>query len=405
MFLFVLVYYARPSDWIPGASHFPFEKITGGIALLAFGLVIVQRGSKPLPSEIKVLLWLFAQFCLCIPFAIWRGGSFSLVFGDIAKIFLITAAMALSVTTLSRLHHLMLLQAIAMAAIAALSLHAKNYDSYHRLNGAVGGVFDNPNDLAFNLAIAVPLCFVFLATSRSLIKKGFWIASLGLLSYTIVLTSSRSGFLAMFAGAAAALWHFGVKGRRKGVLIFAGVAVFGILCMASSKQYYTRLSSIIFQNELDETGSIAARRELLIKSIEVTATHPLFGVGPGNFDEVSGNWHVSHNTYLQLSADAGIPALALFVVVLWCAFGKLNRLEGAKMNPSSLQHYVGGLKAALVGFVVGAFFADTAYHFFPYFLIAYASALFQIAKSTQLKTQGALATPELNPYDDAALAI
>jgi len=54
--------------------------------------------------------------------------------------------------------------------------------------------------------------------------------------------------------------------------------------------------------------SAQQRKELLFKSLKVTVRHPLFGVGPGNFEVVSGAWDVTHNSYTQISAEGGIPA-------------------------------------------------------------------------------------------------
>jgi hypothetical protein len=49
--------------------------------------------------------------------------------------------------------------------------------------------------------------------------------------------------------------------------------------------------------------------------------------------------------------------------------------------------FTGGLWASLAGYVVGAFFASTAYQLFPYFLVAYTTALFNIASGSGQKVQ------------------
>jgi len=38
-----------------------------------------------------------------------------------------------------------------------------------------------------------------------------------------------------------------------------------------------------------------------------------------------------------------------------------------------------GLRASIPGYLVGAFFASTAYQLFPYFLVAYTTALYNIS--------------------------
>ena len=42
LLLFMVVYCARPEDWIPGLSNVPLAKIAGVLALAAFGLSVSQ---------------------------------------------------------------------------------------------------------------------------------------------------------------------------------------------------------------------------------------------------------------------------------------------------------------------------------------------------------------------------
>jgi O-antigen ligase len=73
-------------------------------------------------------------------------------------------------------------------------------------------------------------------------------------------------------------------------------------------------------------SSSAERRRLLRASIDATLSHPLFGVGIGQFavyevriDEAEGRnsgWQGTHNTYTQISSEAGFPALIAFVCMI-----------------------------------------------------------------------------------------
>src|SRR5207249_4894978 len=64
----------------------------------------------------------------------------------------------------------------------------------------------------------------------------------------------------------------------------------------------------------------------LDQSIRYTLEYPIFGLGLGNFGVASGTdvgrpeaWRTTHNTYTQISSEAGIPALMLFVGLLLIA--------------------------------------------------------------------------------------
>ena len=120
--------------------------------------------------------------------------------------------------------------------------------------------------------------------------------------------------------------------------------------------------------------------------------HPLLGIGPGNFEQVSGNWHVSHNSYTQLSSEAGLPALFLFLWMIWRAFRNLREVIRQNARGSSLWAAAGVLRASLAALCVGAFFASVAYQFFPYFLLSYVAAIGQIADVSSRKRKNTLAT-------------
>jgi hypothetical protein len=125
----------------------------------------------------------------------------------------------------------------------------------------------------------------------------------------------------------------------------------------------------------------------LWRSIEVTLEHPLFGVGPGNFEVTSGVWHVTHNSYTQMSSEGGIPALVLFIVILSYGFKNLRRAKRLSGHKKELKLLAKALRGSLAGFVVGAFFASYAYQFFPYFLVAYSTALLRIVRDTPTARQ------------------
>src|SRR5208282_1118084 len=125
------------------------------------------------------------------------------------------------------------------------------------------------------------------------------------------------------------------------------------------------------------SASQVQRKALLIKSLVVTAQHPLFGVGAGNFQVVSGMWHETHNSYTQMSSEAGLPALILYLMILWRAFANVGE---AKQRASAGRDedgvlWASALRASLLGFVVGSVFDSVAYLLFVYFLVAYTSIL------------------------------
>lgn len=382
--LFMAVYCVRPQDWIPGAAAMPFAKISGFLALASFfvNVLLERRGLLSLPREMIFLILLFGQLCLAVPFSIWRGGSFRIAVTQFSEVVLITIVIAMTTSSLVRLRRLMFVHAASVAVMTAVAVWTDRTMGgvYSRMRGVVGGVFDNPNELAISVALVFPFCFWFLLGTRGPVRKATWAVCMAMMSYAVLMTYSRAGLLALLTALIVCVLEFGLKGRRHSLVILAGLAGLCLLLFSGPVRYGERVGSM-FNPDSDPTGSAQQRKELLRRGLDLTAEHPLFGVGPGNFQVVSGNWLATHNTYTELSSEAGIPALILFLLVFGRTFFNARRARQLASGDVSFLLLAGALRASLAAFVVGAFFEDTAYHFFPYFLVGYASALHQIART------------------------
>jgi O-antigen ligase len=379
--VFFVIYCARPEDWIPGLAFIPLAKISGVLAVLAL-VFAIGRVRGGVPREMIFLLLLLLQLFLTVPFSpVWHGGAFFEVL-EFSKVVIIMLVMVLAVNSLARLRRLVFIQSASVAVISLAAI-VKGRSVLGRLEGALNGIYSNPNDLAFAIVLTLPLCFVFFLRTSNFLVKAAWTGMMVAMVYAVFLTASRAGILALTVTAIVAFWEFGVRGRRPLLVIMGVVTLFAALALAGGD--LIRRFQVMSGGQLSRPGDMAAlesaaqRRLLLIRSLEVIGEHPLFGVGPGNFQVVSGVWRETHNSYTQIGSEAGIPGLILFVLILWSAFTNLRRARrrlGWDCDPrDDLRLLAGGLRASLVGFVVGAFFASVAYHFFPYFLVGYTAAL------------------------------
>jgi O-antigen ligase len=202
----------------------------------------------------------------------------------------------------------------------------------------------------------------------------------------VLLTYSRSGFLALVVAGIVGLWQFGIKGRRHHLILLAVLAI--VLMMAFAPENYALRLQSIFVGRMagsKDHGSQEARKELLETSLRIMSQHPLLGVGPGNFPIVTGEWLVAHNTYSEMGAEAGVPALILFLLVLGAGMNNLfvAQKSGLYKVNDEFRILTGGLMASMAAYMLGAFFADTAYNLFPYFLVAYTCGLRQVAEHPQ----------------------
>jgi len=112
--------------------------------------------------------------------------------------------------------------------------------------------------------------------------------------------------------------------------------------------------------------------------LKLTATHPIFGVGPGQFESVTQTWFLTHNTYTQLSSEVGIPGIILFLLILRRVFRNLKdvlKTERFRRDPQ-VEIFSSALWASFAGYLVGAFFASYAYELFIYALVAFTGVLY-----------------------------
>jgi len=400
---FSFLYYARPEDFIPGMAAIPVGKISGGLALA--GLILSWGRLKgKMPLAIKLVLVLLVHMCIAIPFAFWRGGAYDVVVNQFSKAAMVALLISMIVSSIGELRRLLWVQATAVSVmtIASIIVHpASPAGNSARLWG-LGGVFSNPNDFAINIAINFPLCLAFFLGTKGVLKKLIWGVALLFLLYGVIATYSRSGLIAMLICFIICVWVFGIRGKRPQVIVAAIAVLFvGVGVAVSTPRYVVRLSTLIqggdVQGSMDH-GSLDARRELLMESIRVTMHHPLFGVGPGNFQAYTQSWHVTHNTYTELSSETGLPGLGLFLAILLLTFRSLKQVsetEAYKKDPQ-IQLFASALRAGLTAYIVGAAFASTSYTLFPYFMVAYVAALYKISSSPAVMQEKQPAGTSLN---------
>jgi O-antigen ligase len=382
LLLFTFIYYTRPEDIVPGLAIIPFEKIIGAVALISLISTLASgRVKRKLPLEFKLLLLLFVHLAISIPFAYWRGGAFATVFERFYKDIIVALLVTFIVENLSQLRKLLWVQAASLVAttLASLLLHRTQGG---RLIGALGGTFENPNDLAINIAINWPLCLGFLLLARGALKKGAWTIGILAMFVAVVLTYSRSGLVALVVAVAFSLWKFGIAGKRYYLIgasfVLSMVALGGVL---ATPNYVARVESIFKGNvegSLDK-GSWEARKEILELSVHEFIHNPVFGIGAGNFGAATRTWKVTHNTYTEFAAEGGFPAILLFIVILYLAFRNLKRIRALPYyrDHPDVQILADAMWASMAAFVVGAFFASYEYELFSYFMMAYTSVLYR----------------------------
>jgi O-antigen ligase len=384
---FFVVYCARPEDWVPGLRYLPCAKITAILAMwgLFTALGKTKRTFKDVPKEGKLLLLLigllFVGGGLFSP--IWRGGAINHTI-DFSKVWVAWMLTFLLITSFDRLRQIIRIQAASVAVICAISI-IKGHDQ-PRLEGVIGGIYSNPNDLAFAIVLTLPFALAFLVTSKGALKKSLWVLGMLIMMAALFLTASRAGFLNLLISGTVTMWYFGVKGKRPGLI--AGVLLAGVLLLAvAGGKLGDRIEALNGASTTDESayGSYQDRMYLMGRAVDGIEHYPIFGLGNNNFVTYSLIWHEVHMTYLQICVEGGIPCLIVYLMFIGAGFRNLRIMRKAKNLDEHTVLFVGALHGSLIGFVVGACFAPEAYQFFPYFAVAFTSTLLQTLKERELE--------------------
>ncbi len=391
---FYAVYCLRPEDWVPGLSYVPMAKITGILAILGLLSSVgkTKRGFKDMPREAKYLLIMMALLAFGALFSPVSRMHAVLATMEFSKVYVAWALTFLLITTIPRLERIVFIQAASVGVICAVAM-VKGHD-VPRLDSVLGGIYGNPNDLAFAIVLSLPFSLALMVRAKGMFRKGAWLFSMLLMVTALFLTASRAGFITLVISGTVCLWHFGIKGKRP-QLVVGAVMIVGLILLVAGGRLKDRFFAISgdVQTDVDQSayGSYEERRFLILKSLEGIEHYPILGVGVHGFPPYSTKWKEVHNSYLQIAVEGGIPVLILYLMFFARGFKNLKILRRRRDLDTETTLMVGALHSSLIGFLVGAFFAPEAYQFFPYFAVAYTSVIFAIVKE---RDQAAVATAD-----------
>jgi hypothetical protein len=394
---FFVVYCARPEDWIPGLRFFPLAKITAILAIwgLFTALGKTKRTYKDLPREAKLLLIMIGLLSFgAFLSPVWKGGAVTRSI-DFSKIYIAWVLVFLLITTFDRLRRIIFIQVFSVVVVCAVAI-VKGH-SMPRLAGVLGGIYSNPNDLAFAIVLSLPFALAFMVTARNAVIKVFWLCGMLVMAVAIFMTASRAGFIDLVISGSVTLYYFAIKGRRLYLLVVT--ALVGVVVMSAvGGKLYDRFTALSGNSTTDQSayGSYEDRKYLMLRAVDAIETYPIFGIGVRNFPTYSGIWRDVHMTYLQVCAEGGIAVLVIYLMFFWRGFKNLKTLRQMKNLDPDIVLFVGALQSSLVGFVVGALFAPEAYQFFPYFAVAFTATLLQTVKE-QVQGPGSAPPPPKKP--------
>lgn len=211
-----------------------------------------------------------------------------------------------------------------------------------------------PNDFGAFLSYATAP-YLALLLSRIKDVRAWLVAGpyLGVTARILLATFSRGAYLGMGLAAVVATY---VRGK----LFLVGAIILGLTLVVEvpeivpnsirARMAHTKSESPTGQEELDQSS--VARLVLWKAALKMTAESPVFGWGFKSFPrfchqytEIPVRESDNHNMYLYLSSQMGIPAVLLFVLLLWRMYSLGARLYRA--GPKGFTRTIGMSAAAL----------------------------------------------------------
>ena len=403
LWLFTVAVYARPEDIVPELGQLHLTFVFGLCSGLAFLGALLSGNTRLLWSrELQIVLLLTVWYIVSIPFAFWRGGSFQILLNLWLKTLFIFFLLTQTLVTLERIRRL--LWAIILSELFVTSFSIVQSSRVIWVGGRMLGV--NLGMLGWNFlgiaaAVTIPYIAAIFVLRRSLLTTGLLAAAFFSMLWMVVLTASRGGLLnVVFSVVLTSLLV--LRGSFRGRMVGVGIILTLVCAVCLAPQVFWQRLETVWNNSDSYANQVAAsaqestedRVAVLSRSIQYTLEHPIFGLGLGNFEVASGAnlgqsaaWVGTHNTFTQVSSEAGIPALLLFVGLLITALLNMKRIgQVFSKTPEEreLNLMARATLASLLSFSFGAFFAHLAYEYYFFYPVAIAVGIQHVARTTRI---------------------
>jgi O-antigen ligase len=257
---------------------------------------------------------------------------------------------------------------VATIVIAMTIVFPYAYRQMGRYDSRFGVGLYEPNYLAANLTLIIPLALAVASYQPTRVRQLAWAGCGLVLVLALLLTGSRGGFVGLLvSGMFYAYRRLGLRGAILACMILIAAVAPTDLGQRALATFYSSGPAPAGVEE-----STVAHTALFWGGIRMMMDSPLIGVGPQRFADYSQKYsgldvpYVAHNTYLELGAEAGLPVLIIFVIMLVVTMAKLGRIArlGAQPGMHRLAAWADGLRNGLLGFSVAGVFISGQYEKF-----------------------------------------
>lgn len=381
--LLVLVLFARLAELFPILLPLQLGKV--GFALSGLALLMRRGGlagwwRQPLVRPVLLLLMFAAA---SVPFSVWRSGALDSLMDYAKTVYVFCVLVILAGQRGTGLLRVSLLGSVLLLC-GALLLGAGSGRAF------VSSTYD-PNNLALLFA-----CFMPVLAAEGFARGGLprliaWGGSIALM-VGIALTQSRGALIALLVVGG----HLLLASRRHRLLSMALIVAGSVtFCYNVDGSFWDRFA-ILGDAQADyNVSDRSGRLELWKSGVEMAVTRPLFGVGVGQFSAAnylrgSGVHLTAHNTYVQIAAELGLIALAIYLKLLWQVSRTIERGLSLPESTKAARMRWYGMRYGLTAFAAGSLFVSEGYGAPLYCFLALAACMSLALQQVRQPVTGAV---------------
>lgn len=308
-----------------------------------------------------VLLFMAMVYC-SVPFSVYGTGAFNsaVAYGYVVIFFFAMVGMARGQSGVETL--------LGAGFVVFLLLSAGVIINYGSARTTLDNSSYDPNDIAYILVTLLPIMFYYGQSRRNPLTRLIIFASLPLAVVSISLTQSRGASLAFIVVLVLVLRFEKVSLTK---VILPGILLTFLVVYFVPDAFWERFSTLAdIESDYNYTSE-DGRLHLWKVGLGFFGSHPLLGVGTGQFTSANGmfkgNYMTAHNAYIQVAAELGVVGCVAFLAMV---FGPLRTLKRFIREQNGQAALCKGLYAAFFTHAVAIFFLSVAYYFLLYYLLA-----------------------------------
>ena len=240
-----------------------------------------------------------------------------------------------------------------------------------------------PSTMGNPILLAIYLLLIFFPTLSFTIKeknkniKIFYIASLVIFLFTILITGTRAAYFGIIIGVLYFLFFYPKK--IKYLKIAIGLSLTFLFLFVIYANSGLQLPKLLQNRIIQQTVSqLSVKRALNDERYRAWQTvskeildRPILGWGPENlavgFDKFYDPtvtqtpwWDKAHNVFFQIGAEAGILGILTYIILFIFLFWQLQNTK-KKSSDENQKIIITGIQAALIGYLVAMFFSFDSY--------------------------------------------